>query len=108
MIEYNLVKIPQDKRIIIELEKAQYTDLILNARLDRCKMVSQKYKSKRIPYIEYDERPCTTEGFTYTCTLEFYSEDYMEFYCYDIQAKLDLINHLEGCLIHECEEGVID
>lgn len=108
MIEYSLIKIPQDKRIIIKLEEAQYADLILNARLDRCKMVSQKYKSKHNSYIEYDEQPFITEGFAYTCTLEFYSEDYMEFYCYDIQSKLDLINHLEGCLIHECEEGAID
>ena len=98
MIEYSLFKIPEDKRIIIKLEKAKYADLILNARLDRCKIVSQKYKSRYNPYVEYDEQPLSIDGFKYSVTLEFYSEDYMEFYCYDIQAKLDLINHLEGCL----------
>lgn len=98
MIEYSLFKIPEDKRIIIRLEEAQYADLILNARLDRCKIVSQKYKSKRNSYIEYDEKPYVTNGFKYSVTLEFCSEDYMEFYCYDLTSKLDLINHLEGCL----------
>lgn len=98
MIEYSLFKIPEDKRIVINLEKAKYADLILNARLDKCKIVSQKYKSKYNSYVEYDEQPLTIDGFNYSVTLEFYSEDYMEFYCYDIQAKLDLINHLEGCL----------
>ena len=98
MIEYSLFKIPEDKRIVIKLEKAKYADLILNARLDKCKIVSQKYKSKYNPYVEYDEQPLTIDGFKYSVTLEFYSEDYMEFYCYDIQAKLDLINYLEGCL----------
>lgn len=103
MIEYSLFKIPDDKRIIIRLEEAKYADLILNARLDRCKIVSQKYKSKYNSYVEYDEQPLTIDGFKYSVTLEFYSEDYMEFYCYDIQAKLDLINHLEGCLELEYE-----
>lgn len=103
MIEYSLFKIPEDKRIVIKLEKAKYADLILNARLDRCKIVSQKYKSKYNPYVEYDEQPLTIDGFKYSVILEFYSEDYMEFYCYDIQTKLDLINHLEGCLKLEYE-----
>lgn len=103
MIEYSLFKIPEDKRIIIRLEEAQYADLILNARLDKCKIVSQKYKSKRNSYIEYDEKPYVINGFEYSVILEFCSEDYMEFYCYDIQAKLDLINHLEGCLELEYE-----
>lgn len=98
MIEYSLFKIPEDKRIIIRLEEAQYADLILNARLDRCKIVSQNYKSRTNSYIEYDEKPFNINGFKYSVILEFSSEDYMEFYCYDIQAKLDLINHLEGCL----------
>lgn len=103
MIEYSLIKIPQDKRIRIKLEEARYADLILNARLDRCKIVSQKYKSKYNSYIEYDEQPFITEGFTYLATLEFTSRDYMEFYYYDLTSKLDLINHLEGCLQLECE-----
>ena len=103
MIEYSLIKVPEDKRIIIKLEEAQYAHLILNARLDRCRIVSQKYKSKRNSYIEYDEQPCIINGFKYSVILEFCSEDYMEFYCYDIQAKLDLINHLEGCLELEYE-----
>ena len=103
MIEYSLIKVPEDKRIIIKLEEAQYAHLILNARLDRCRIVSQKYKSKRNSYIEYDEQPCIIEGFKYSVILEFCSEDYMEFYCYDIQAKLDLINRLEGCLELEYE-----
>lgn len=103
MIEYSLFKIPEDKRIIIRLEEAQYADLILNARLDRCKIVSQNYKSRTNSYIEYDEKPFIIDGFKYSVILEFYSEDYMEFYCYDIQAKLDLINHLEGCLELEYE-----
>ena len=103
MIEYGLIKIPEDKRIVIRLEEAQYADLILNARLDRCRIVSQKYKSKRNSNIEYEEQPCVIDGFEYSVILEFCSEDYMEFYCYDIQAKLDLINHLEGCLELEYE-----
>lgn len=103
MIEYSLFKIPEDKRIIIRLEDAQYADLILNARLDKCKMVSQKYKSKRNSYIEYDEKPYVTDGFKYSVTLEFCSEDYMEFYYYDLTSKLDLINRLEGCLELEYE-----
>lgn len=98
MIEYGLLKIPEDKRIIIILEEAQYADLILNARLDKCKIVSQNYKSKTNSYIEYDEKPYVTDGFKYSVTLEFYSEDYMEFCCYDLTSKLDSINHLEGCL----------
>ncbi len=103
MIEYSLFKIPEDKRIIIKLEEAQYADLILNARLDKCKIVSQKYKSKHNSYIEYDEQPFVLKGFKYSVTLEFYSEDYMEFYYYDLTSKLDLINHLEGCLKLEYE-----
>ena len=103
MIEYSLFKIPEDKRIIIKLEEAQYADLILNARLDKCRIVSQKYKSKHNSYIEYDEQPFVLKGFKYSVTLEFYSEDYMEFYYYDLTSKLDLINHLEGCLKLEYE-----
>lgn len=103
MIEYSLIKIPQDDKIIIKLEEAEYAKLILDARLDKCKLVSQKYKSRYNSYIEYDEQPFITEGFTYTCTLEFYSEDYMEFYYYELTSKLDLINHLEGCLQLEYE-----
>ena len=103
MIKYSLFKIPEDKRMIIKLEEARYADLILNARLDRCRIVSQKYKSKSNSYIEYDEQPYFIDGFEYSVILEFYSEDYMEFCCYDIQAKLDLINRLEGCLELEYE-----
>ena len=103
MIEYEIKKIPILKQITITLEEAQYAGLILNARLDRCKIVSQKYKSKYNSYIEYDEQPFTTEGFKYSVTLEFSSEDYMEFYYYDLTSKLDLINHLEGCLQIEYE-----
>ena len=103
MIEYSLFKIPEDKRIVIRLEEAQYADLILNARLDRCKIVSQKYKSKRNSYIEYDEQPYVIDGFEYSVILEFCSEDYMEFYYYDLTSKLDLINRLEGCLELEYE-----
>lgn len=108
MIEYSLFKIPEDKRIVVDLEEAQYAGLILNTRLDRCKIVLQKYKLKYDSHIEYDEQPFSTKDFKYSVTLEFCSEDYMEFYCYNIQAKLDLINHLEGCLMHKCEEGAID
>ena len=43
MIEYSLFKIPEDKRIIIRLEKAKYADLILNARLDRCQRGKEIY-----------------------------------------------------------------
>ena len=103
MIEYNIKKSPKYRQITITLEKAKYKDLILNARLDRCRIVSQKYKSKRNSYIEYDEQPYVIDGFEYSVILEFCSEDYMEFYCYDIQARLDLINHLEGCLELEYE-----
>ena len=84
MIEYSLIKVPEDKRIIIKLEEAQYAHLILNARLDRCRIVSQKYKSKRNSYIEYDEQPYIIDGFKYSVILEFCSVEYMEFYCYDI------------------------
>ena len=103
MIEYQIEKSPKYRQLTIVLEKEKYKDLILNARLDRCKIVSQKYKSKYNSYIEYDEQPFVVEGFRYSVTLEFCSEDYMEFYCYDIQAKLDLINRLEGCLELEYE-----
>ena len=65
MIEYSLFKIPEDKRMIIKLEEARYADLILNARLDRCRIVSQKYKSKRNSYVEYDEQPYVIDGFEY-------------------------------------------
>lgn len=106
MIEYSLFKIPEEKKIIIKLEEAIYADLILNARLDRCKILKQKYKSKYNAYVEYDEQqPICLEGFKYSVTLGFSSEDYMEFYAYDIQAKLDMINQLEGCLQLEYEGG---
>lgn len=103
MIEYSLLKIPEEKKIIIKLEEAIYANLILNARLDRCKILKQKYKSKYNSYIEYEEQPFTLEGFKYSVTLGFSSEDYMEFYAYDIQAKIDMINQLEGCLQLEYE-----
>ena len=103
MIEYSLIKVPEDKRIIIKLEEAQYAHLILNARLDRCKIIKQQWQSIYNSGVTFNIPPRNSIGFRYTCVLEFSSEDYMEFYCYDIQAKLDLINHLEGCLELEYE-----
>lgn len=104
MIEYNIKKVPTKKQLIITLEKEKYKDLILNARLDKCKIISEQWQSIYNTYVMYDYEPFAhDDGFRYTCTLEFYSEDYMEFYYYDLTSKLDLINHLEGCLTHECE-----
>lgn len=104
MIEYTLIKIPEDKKIIIKLENATYAELILNVRLDKCKILSQTYKFIYNPDITFDE---ITEGnledYKYSVTLGFDSEDYLEFYAYDIQAKLDMINQLEGCLQLEHE-----
>lgn len=98
MIEYKIEKCPKSRQITVTLEKEKYKDLILNARLDRCKIIKQEWQSHYNPYIIYDTQPYSPSDFRYACVLEFSSEDYMEFYCYDIQAKLDLINHLEGCL----------
>lgn len=103
MIEYQIGKSPKYRQLTIVLEKEKYKDLILNARLDRCRIVKQQWQSIYNPYAIFDEEPYNPLNFRYTCVLEFSSEDYMEFYCYDIQAKLDLINHLEGCLELEYE-----
>ena len=103
MIEYNIKKSPKYRQITITLEKAKYKDLILNARLDRCKIVKQQWDSIYNSYVTFSVQPSNSIGFKYTCILEFSSEDYMEFYFYDLTSKLDLINHLEGCLELEYE-----
>ena len=103
MIEYSLFKIPDDKRIIIRLEEAQYAGIILNARLDRCKIIKQQWQSIYNCYVIFNTQPHNPLGYRYTCVLEFSSEDYMEFYYYDLTSKLDLINRLEGCLELEYE-----
>ena len=103
MIEYNIKKCPAYRQITITLEKAKYKDLILNARLDRCKIVKQQWDSIYNSYVTFNVQPSNSMGFKYTCVLEFSSEDYMEFYYYDLTSKLDLINRLEGCLELEYE-----
>ena len=103
MIEYNIKKSPKYRQITITLEKAKYKDLILNARLDRCKIVKQQWDSIYNSYVTFSVQPSNSIGFRYTCVLEFSSEDYMEFYYYDLTSKLDLINRLEGCLALEYE-----
>ena len=103
MIEYNIKKSPKYRQITITLEKAKYKDLILNARLDRCKIVKQQWDSIYNSYVTFSVQPSNSIGFKYTCVLEFSSEDYMEFYYYDLTSKLDLINRLEGCLQLEYE-----
>lgn len=104
MIEYTIEKVPMAKQITITLEDASYAELILNARLDKCKILNQTYKFKYSPDITFDEITMgNLEDYTYYVTLGFDSEDYLEFYAYDIQAKLDMINQLEGCLQLEYE-----
>ena len=103
MIEYNIKKSPKYRQITITLEKAKYKDLISNARLDRCKIVKQQWDSIYNSYVTFSVQPSNSIGFRYTCVLEFSSEDYMEFYYYDLTSKLDLINRLEGCLELEYE-----
>ena len=103
MIEYNIKKSPKYRQITITLEKAEYKDLILNARLDKCKIVKQQWQSIYRPYAIFNKEPYNPLNFRYTCVLEFSSEDYMEFYYYDLTSKLDLINRLEGCLELEYE-----
>ena len=98
MIEYDIKKSPERRQIIITLEKEKYKDLILNARLDRCKIIEQQWQSIYNSYVILDSQPRNPLGYRYTCILEFSSEDYMEFYYYDLTSKLDLINYLEGCL----------
>nr|DAH13558.1 MAG TPA: hypothetical protein [Caudoviricetes sp.] len=105
MIEYSVRKEPMTKQMTIVLEEEKYKDLILNARLDKCKIISQQWQSVYNSYVAYDYSPICSEGFKYTCTLEFNSEDYMEFFYYDLTSKLDLINHLEGCLQIEYTGG---
>ena len=104
MIEYTLIKVPEDKKIIIKLENATYAELILNERLDKCKILSQTYEFIYNSDLTFDEVTVgNLEDYKYSVTLGFNSEDYMEFYAYDIQAKLDMINQLEGCLQLEYE-----
>ena len=45
MIEYKIEKCPKYRQITITLEKEKYKDLILNARLDRCRIVKQQWQS---------------------------------------------------------------
>lgn len=98
MIEYNIEKRPAYRQIAITLEKEKYKDLILNARLDRCRIIKQQWQSIYNSYAIFYTQPYNPLSFRYTCVLEFSSEDYMEFYYYDLTSKLDLINRLEGCL----------
>ena len=103
MIEYNIKKSPKYRQITITLEKAKYKDLILNARLERCRIVKQQWQSIYNSCAIFNTQPYNPLSFRYTCVLEFSSEDYMEFYYYDLTSKLDLINRLEGCLQLEYE-----
>ena len=105
MIEYQIKKSPKYRQLTIVLEKEKYKDLILNARLDRCKIVKQQWQSIYNSYVTFSVQPSNSIGFKYTCVLEFSSEDYMEFYYYDLTSKLDLINRLEGCLELEDERS---
>lgn len=102
MIEYKIEKCPKSRQITITLEQEKYKDLILNARLE-CEIIKQEWQSHYNPYIVYDSQPYNPLGFRYACVLEFSSEDYMDFYYYDLTSKLDLINRLEGCLEREYE-----
>ena len=103
MIEYKIEKCPKYRQLTIVLEREKYKDLILNARLDRCRIVKQQWQSIHNSYAIFYTQPYNPLSFRYTCVLEFSSEDYMEFYYYDLTSKLDLINHLEGCLELEYE-----
>lgn len=103
MIEYRIEKSPKYRQITITLEKEKYKDLILNARLDRCRIVKQQWQSIYNSCAIFNKEPYNPLTFRYTCVLEFSSEDYMEFYYYDLTHKLDLINRLEGCLQLEYE-----
>ena len=98
MIEYSIEKSPEYRQLTITLKKEKYKDLILNARLDRCKIIEQQWQNIYNPCVIVDSQPRNPLGYKYICVLEFSSEDYMEFYYYDLTSKLDLINHLEGCL----------
>ena len=104
MIEYKIEKSPKYRQLTIVLEEEKYKDLILNARLDRCKIIKQQWQSTRNCYVIFNSQPLHNAfNYRYTCVLEFSSEDYMEFYYYDLTSKLDLINRLEGCLQLEYE-----
>ena len=103
MIEYRIEKSPKYRQITITLEKEKYKDLILNARLDRCRIVKQQWQSIYNSCAIFNKKPYNPSTFRYICVLEFSSEDYMEFYYYDLTSKLDLINRLEGCLELEYE-----
>lgn len=103
MIEYTIEKTPAYRQITITLEEERYKDLILNARLDRCRIIKQQWQSIYNSYAIFNTQPSNPWNFKYTCVLEFSSEDYMEFYYYDLTSKLDLINRLEGCLELEYE-----
>ena len=103
MIEYSIKKNPKYRQITITLEKEKYKDLILNARLDRCRIVKQQWQSIYNSCAIFNKEPYNPLTFRYICVLEFGSEDYMEFYYYDLTSKLDLINRLEGCLQLEYE-----
>ena len=105
MIEYQIGKSPKYRQLTIVLEREKYKDLILNARLDRCRIVKQQWQSIYSPYAIFNKEPYNPLNFRYTCILEFSSEDYMEFYYYDLTSKLDLINRLEGCLKLEYERS---
>ena len=103
MIEYRIEKSPKYRQLTITLEKEKYKDLILNARLDRCRIIKQQWQSIYNRYAVFNKEPLNPLTFRYMCVLEFASEDYMEFYYYDLTSKLDLINRLEGCLQLEYE-----
>ena len=105
MIEYNIEKCPACRQITITLEKEKYEDLILNARFESCIIVKQQWQSIHNSYAIFYTQPYNPLSFRYTCVLEFSSEDYMEFYYYDLTSKLNLINHLEGCLELEYKRG---
>ena len=80
MIEYKIEKCPKYRQITITLEKEKYKDLILNARLDRCRIIKQQWQSIYSPYAIFNKEPYNP-----------------------LNSKLDLINHLEGCLELEYE-----
>lgn len=103
MIEYSIQKNPKYRQITITLEKEKYKDLILNARLDRYRIIEQQWQSIYNPCTIFNEEPYNPLDFRYTCVLEFASEVYMEFYYYDLTSRLNLINRLEGCLELEYE-----
>lgn len=104
MIEYSIRKEPITKQMTITLEEEKYKDLILNAELDKCKIIREQWQNVCNAHLMYNYRPnFVPSDYRYICILEFNSEDYMEFYYYDLTSKLDLINHLEGCLQLEYE-----